>query len=364
MLGAPIGVMLWAVLGFFNGISRPRITVMTTALVGVVNVVLNQVFIFELGWGIAGAAWATNASMLCGVAFALGVFLRPDLRHAYKTHVTWRPDAANLWREFKLGLPMGAMYAADLFGMALFSLMQVRLGQVDGATTQIVVMLTSIAYMPGVGLALAGTTLVGQAIGAGDRDWARRLGNAVIAVTMGYMGAVGVLLAVLGPWLMPFFVGAGDPQATGRRAARRRAAVDRRRLPALRRPAARLGLRAARRGRRARAGASSSSGCPGACSCRSRTCSRSRRARAGSTRCRSSASARWAAGSRCSPTWCCSAARCTCAGDRDAGRRSGSRLAGDATNATPSAPRSRTAVAQLGRARIEVGVAPAAPAIP
>ena len=213
MLGAPLGVALWALLGFFNGVSRPRVTVMTTAIVGVVNAVLNQVFIFELGWGIAGAAWATNVSMLIGLVFALGVFLRADLRRMYRTHLTWRPDAANLWREFKLGLPMGAMYAADLFGMALFSLMQVRLGQVDGATTQIVVMLTSIAYLPGVGLALAGTTLVGQAIGAGDRDWARRLGNRVIVVTTGYMGAVGVLLAALGPWVMPLFVGASDPQA-------------------------------------------------------------------------------------------------------------------------------------------------------
>jgi MATE family multidrug resistance protein len=213
MLGAPLGVALWALLGFFNGVSRPRVTVMTTAIVGVVNAVLNQVFIFELGWGIAGAAWATNASMLIGLAFALGVFLRADLRARYRTHITWRPDAANLWREFKLGLPMGAMYAADLFGMALFSLMQVRLGQVDGATTQIVVMLTSIAYLPGVGLALAGTTLVGQAIGAGNRDWARRLGNAVISVTTGYMGAVGVILAALGPWVMPLFVSAADPQA-------------------------------------------------------------------------------------------------------------------------------------------------------
>jgi len=212
MLGAPLGVALWALLGFFNGVSRPRVTVMTTAIVGVVNAVLNQVFIFELGWGIAGAAWATNLSMLIGLVFALGVFLRADLRKLYRTHLTWRPDAANLWREFKLGLPMGAMYAADLFGMALFSLMQVRLGEVDGATTQIVVMLTSIAYLPGVGLALAGTTLVGQAIGAGDRDWARRLGNRVIIVTTGYMGAVGVLLAALGPWVMPLFVAANDPQ--------------------------------------------------------------------------------------------------------------------------------------------------------
>jgi MATE family multidrug resistance protein len=151
--------------------------------------------------------------MLVGLLFALGVFLGPELRRTYRSHVTWRPDASNLWREFRLGLPMGAMYAADLFGMALFSLMQVRLGRVDGATTQIVVMLTSIAYLPGVGLALAGTTLVGQAIGAGDRAWARRLGNSVIVVTMGYMGSVGALLAFAGPWVMPLFVQSGDPFA-------------------------------------------------------------------------------------------------------------------------------------------------------
>jgi MATE family multidrug resistance protein len=213
MLGAPLGVALWAILGFFNGISRPGVTVMTTLIVGVVNAILNQIFIFEFGWGIAGSAWATNASMALGLLFALVVFVRADLRRTYRTHLTWRPDVANLWREFRLGLPMGAMYAADLFGMALFALMQVRLGQVDGATTQIVVMLTSIAYLPGVGLALAGTTLVGQAIGAGDPAWARKLGNNVIAVTMGYMGSVGVLLALAGPWVMPLFVQSGDPLA-------------------------------------------------------------------------------------------------------------------------------------------------------
>ena len=87
---------------------------------------------------------------------------------------------------------MGAMYAADLFGMALFQLMQVRLSAVDGATTQVVVMLTSVSYLPGVGIALAGTTLVGQSIGAGDRDWARQLGNAVIRLTVVFMGDVGV----------------------------------------------------------------------------------------------------------------------------------------------------------------------------
>jgi len=74
-------------------------------------------------------------------------------------------------------------------------------------------MLTSAAYLPGVGIAIAGTTLVGQAIGAGDRNWAYRVGNGTIALAAGYMGLVGLVLAVLGPWLLPLFVQAGDPLA-------------------------------------------------------------------------------------------------------------------------------------------------------
>jgi MATE family, multidrug efflux pump len=211
MFGAPLGVALWAVLGFFNGISRPSIAVMTTGLVATVNAALNWLFIFHLGSGIAGSAWATNASMACGVVFALAVFLGPALRSRYKTHLTWRPDLRSLLRQYRLGLPMGAMYASDLFGMALFQLMQVRLSSVDGAATQIIMMLTSMAYMPGIGIALAGTTLVGQSIGAGNRDWARRLGNTVTLLTMGFMGAIGVLLALVGPWLLPTFMSPSDP---------------------------------------------------------------------------------------------------------------------------------------------------------
>ena len=64
---------------------------------------------------------------------------------------------------------MGLLIAADILGFALFQLMQVRLGTVDGASTQIVLMLTSFCYMPAVGIAMAGTTLVGQAIGASTR---------------------------------------------------------------------------------------------------------------------------------------------------------------------------------------------------
>jgi len=69
------------------------------------------------------------------------------------------------------------------------------------------------AYMPTIGIALAGTTLVGQSIGAGDREWAMRVGTRVTWFAAGYMGGAGVLLALVGPWLLPLFTSAQDAEA-------------------------------------------------------------------------------------------------------------------------------------------------------
>jgi multidrug resistance protein, MATE family len=163
--------------------------------------------------GVAGSAWATNAAQLIGVVVALLWFLGPATRARYKSHLTMRLHAAALRRQMQLGFPMGLLIAADILGFALFQLMEVRLGTVDGASTQIVMMLTSFCYMPAVGIAMAGTTLVGQAIGAHRKDWALKVGNGIVVIAVLYMGAIGVVLAAAGPWVMPFFTNGADPQA-------------------------------------------------------------------------------------------------------------------------------------------------------
>lgn len=211
MFGAAIGVALWAILGFFNGIGRARVTLFINVLVLSVNALLAWIFIFQLHYGVAGAAWATNCATLAGFVAALVLFARGDEFARYRAHLTWRLDLSALARQFRLGLPMGIALAADLFGFALFQLMQVKVSAADGAASQVVMMLTSIAYMPAVGVALAGTTLVGQAIGAGDKAWARRLGNAVVLMATVYMGGVGLALGLASPWTIPLFITPGDP---------------------------------------------------------------------------------------------------------------------------------------------------------
>ncbi len=213
MLGAIAGVALWSISSFFNGIGRTGVTLVIMVAVAAINAVLNQLFIFGLGLGVAGSAWATGAAQLAGVGLGVAVFLSAGVRREFQCHRHWRPTRERLASLFRLGLPMGLFPAVDLTGLALFQLMLSALGTVSGAATQIVMMMTSIAYMPAVGIASAGTTLVGQSIGAGDRVWATRVGNAAIKLNVAYMGLVSLVLALAGPWVLPWFVEAGDAHA-------------------------------------------------------------------------------------------------------------------------------------------------------
>lgn len=213
MLGAPLGIALWSILGFFNGVGRPLTTLRISAGVAAANALLNQMFVVVMGLGIAGSAWATGAAQLLGLCLGFAAFLGRSTRVRFRSHLTLRLRASALMSQFKLGVPMGVLYAADILGFALFQLMQVRLGNVDGASTQIVMMLTSFCYMPAVGISMAGTTLVGQAVGAKTLNWAAKLGVGIIAIAVGYMGLSGLLLAAAGPWVMPLFTNPTDPDA-------------------------------------------------------------------------------------------------------------------------------------------------------
>src|SRR5437764_5234216 len=114
--GACVGAAGWAMFGFFNGIGRPRVTLLITVVTTVANALLNQLFIFRLGWGIAGSAWATNVAQLAGLLFALAIFLRSHYRRRYRAHLTWRPHGGALMQllwlaagyQFFDGLNMGS----------------------------------------------------------------------------------------------------------------------------------------------------------------------------------------------------------------------------------------------------------------
>jgi MATE family multidrug resistance protein len=76
MGGAFVGSMAWAAMGFFNGISAVRSTLLIVVVTTLTNAIANQLFMFELGMGMKGSAWGTNAAQLVGLLLAVTLFLR------------------------------------------------------------------------------------------------------------------------------------------------------------------------------------------------------------------------------------------------------------------------------------------------
>jgi MATE family multidrug resistance protein len=200
-------------MGFFNGISAVRFTLVIVVVTTITNAIANQIFMFDLGMGIKGSAWGTNLAQLVGLALAITLFLHGRVGREFRSRLMWRPRLSLILAQLKVGLPIGVMYGADVLGLALSQMMIAQTSAVGAAATQIVMALTSMAYMPTIGIALSGTTLVGQAIGAGDRDWANRLGSRVIALCATLMAFVAVLLLLVGPWVLPVFVSSGGESA-------------------------------------------------------------------------------------------------------------------------------------------------------
>lgn len=213
-----LATALWGLGGFFNGIGRTRVALMVGVIVMLSNVVFNQLLIFEAGMGVAGSGWGTGAAQLVGVLVYIGLMLARRQNAELHSRGVWRPRVARVWRLFKLGVPMGMAGAFDIAGFAFFQLMLARVGAVESAASQVVMMLTSLCFMPMVGMGLVGTTLVGQSIGAGNREWARISGNAVIRIGVVFMGGMGLLLALSGEWVVPFFLHAEDIDAEAARA--------------------------------------------------------------------------------------------------------------------------------------------------
>ena len=210
MAGSSLGIAGSAVLGYFCGIGQPRVTLLVTGVVAVVNALFNQFFIFHLGLGVAGSGWASTAAQGIGLLLAMATFLSRGYRRVYKPQLTWRLHVVDFWSQLRMGFTIGLLPAADMLAFWFFQVMQVRYDTVGGAATQMVAVLGSIASIPGLGLASAGMTLVGQSIGAGDRNWASRLGTYAILQTAVYMGGIGAILAFSGPWILPWFASGHD----------------------------------------------------------------------------------------------------------------------------------------------------------
>ncbi len=172
-----------------------------TLVITVVKIALNALLIFGL-WGfpemgVAGAGVATLAAQAVAVVLFVAAVLRSPRDGPTGLR---RRDLDGMARHLpelvRISLPgVGERLVMNVAMISYFAFIGAY-GTVAAAAYTIGIRILSFSWIPGIGYSQAVATLVGQALGAGDRDAARRAtaraaGLAVVtAVGMGAVGAV------------------------------------------------------------------------------------------------------------------------------------------------------------------------------
>ncbi len=201
--------------GLFNGIQKPRITVVATVVSLVVNVIGNWLLIFgNLGFPrleMAGAAIATVLAWAARCVVLAWAMLRPELDGEYNTRRTYAPDLAKLRELARVGLPMSVQWLIDIGSFLVFLMLIVPpFGVHATAASNIGMQCMHLAFMPPIGMAIALSSKVGYAIGERNLENARRYVRLTLRLNLIYMVAMGVLFLLAGGSLISIFN--GDPE--------------------------------------------------------------------------------------------------------------------------------------------------------
>ena len=180
----------------------------------VMDVCFNYLFIYVLDMGVVGAAIGTGLAMLVTALLMmyfllvkskmLGLLARKEEgeRRKENTWYAFKPKSDTVGTAFKIGAPMGLQHMLMGGAYMVSTMIVAPLGTVAIAAHSLAIVVESLCYMPGYGIAEAATTLVGQGIGAGQRQLTRSFARMSVALGIGVMTVMGVLMWIFAPELM------------------------------------------------------------------------------------------------------------------------------------------------------------------
>ncbi|MDR6868822.1 putative MATE family efflux protein [Microbacterium resistens] len=191
------------------GDSRTPLVFLTVSCA--LNVGLVVLMVGPLGWGVAGAAWATTLAQAVSVALCL-IYLWKRVPVLHVRRADWRVSRADIAEHLRLGLPMGFQASIIAIGTLTVQVALNTLGAeaVAAYTTASRVDSLAVAFLSSLGLAASMYTA--QNLGAGRPDRIRRGVVQATWMSIGVALVLGLLLVVFGTVMVRLFIGDGSDE--------------------------------------------------------------------------------------------------------------------------------------------------------
>ena len=190
-VGVPLLLLGFVGHGAFRGVADTRTPLGVVVAANLVNAGLTVWLVLGLGFGIAGAAWATVVGELVVVVVFAGLMGRTRLPLAGHG----RPDRRELRALVVVSRDLVLRTGGLLAGLLAISAAAARIDAATAAGHQVLYQTFMLISFLMDGVAIAGQTLVGRALGAGDVDEARAIGRSVLI--SGVVGGAVVAAALL-----------------------------------------------------------------------------------------------------------------------------------------------------------------------
>ena len=186
--------------GFFFGIGKTKIFMISGILVNFLNIIFNYILIFGgfgiEGMGLAGAGLGSTLATICDALFYLLVSTLPQYRkkfHYFK-RISFIPEIAG--KIFKISLPVSFQNVFILVGFLSFVAITGLIGTLEQAASQVVISSLMMSFLPVNGFGIAIQTLVGNSLGESDIKKAKNFGYFTSKLATYYTLAIGIIFTV------------------------------------------------------------------------------------------------------------------------------------------------------------------------
>lgn len=170
MLGAVPGAISFGLNNFIRAEGNPRFAMFTQIIGGVVSIVLNYVFIFQLGMGIKGSALGTIIGQIVSAIWVISYFLRGTSQIKIKL-INMKPQISIVMKIMAIGFAPFAMQIANSIQQTILNKIVLSYGgDLALSAVGIIMSVGMILIMPIVGISQGAQPIIGYNYGARSYD--------------------------------------------------------------------------------------------------------------------------------------------------------------------------------------------------
>lgn len=192
--------------GIFRGIKDTKTSLYVAGSINIVNLFLDYVLIFgNFGfpeWGITGAAVATVAGNFIGILLQWSRLKKLPFKISLFSSVSKK----DIWEIIRFAVPSGLQEANFSLSRLLGLTFILSLGTTAFAANQIGIAIEAISTMPGWGVAIACTALVGHSIGENNPNKSQEYTLYSTIIASIFMGILACFFFFIPRTLVSFFI--------------------------------------------------------------------------------------------------------------------------------------------------------------